>query len=430
MTLDNALSMFELDKNDLSLENIKRQYKILAKKYHPDSNGGVDLGFNKLSEAYLFLLSYIDVNTDYVEINNNSKYHVIFNFLIWSDIFGIEDEFFYNQLLDIYNRLDSIIFSDEFFDIDKYIKEEIIKIFKLKYSKSFNNFGISDSDKYFKNLSSNDKSLNDTFIELSRKYHMFAMRKFRQFYSLSKRLLKNDELAYSVLTKYVKHLAITGTDGDREDFTNYVLGILNISNNSGNNNYDNNITTSKIDKENDEVFELINTNYQEEETSFSEGDIVYNKSYGFGPLKFGIIVNENGVLVVKHYIFARDDFKIFKERFSTIFWEKVDNLIDNGNILGAKVIHNHRNTIMRNGLIHLKDNILFANSDYSKFAVSSSFNNDEYCFAINMWPEFISKEEIRTMIKNNVYDKILGGDNLSISDNKVKKIGTNPNIEN
>lgn len=54
------IEIMELDFKDLSLENVKKQYKKLVKKYHPDVNQGdkeAEEKFKQLTNAYSALLA-------------------------------------------------------------------------------------------------------------------------------------------------------------------------------------------------------------------------------------------------------------------------------------------------------------------------------------------------------------------------------------
>lgn len=55
METNEALNLFELEEG-YTEEELKKQYKKLALKYHPDKNGGDSEQFQKLGEAYKVLL--------------------------------------------------------------------------------------------------------------------------------------------------------------------------------------------------------------------------------------------------------------------------------------------------------------------------------------------------------------------------------------
>ena len=86
MNYNDAYSILELNKN-ATVEEIKKKYKILALKYHPDKNINNKLEaqekFKKIAEAYRFLIE--NENIHFEEIGKN--YDNIFNSLLTS-IFG------------------------------------------------------------------------------------------------------------------------------------------------------------------------------------------------------------------------------------------------------------------------------------------------------------------------------------------------------
>lgn len=435
MTLNEALELFGLDESTLSDSSIRKQYRLLARKYHPDANNGVDLGFNNLAEAYSILLDYIGGNSKSHSSNELSKYNVIFSYLIWSDIFGIDvdNDDLKNEVEDIYKKLDFIISDNGAENIEQSIKETIIDIFKLKYKKSFKSLYIDNPGYFFDKYCSEDVSLNDAFIALSYRYHLFESDTFRANYNLALRYLKHEELASYYVAQYANNLATSGISNDRKDFLNYIGDVRRKI-----------IEKLSFDKGNlDDNFEKIFANYSDDSEEdilkkkvvFNDGDIVYDDSFGIGPLKMGVVVSDGEKQFVKYYIYSRTDSKVFRERLSTFSWKKLDELIDKGSLLGAKVIIPPVNSIERNGIIMYDDKILFGNSDYTKFAVSSEFRPRDYGkVIINMWPEYLSKSEIKRMIAMSVNGLVLGEErdstSLSVTGDKVKKIGTYPDCNN
>lgn len=74
MNLNNAFEILELDTNNIykvSNETIKKQYRKLALRYHPDKNGNTEESnerFKKINEAYNYLNNlYINTDDDDVE---------------------------------------------------------------------------------------------------------------------------------------------------------------------------------------------------------------------------------------------------------------------------------------------------------------------------------------------------------------------------
>jgi len=56
MSKDHALKVLEINDLNPSIETIKKQYRILALRYHPDKPSGSTESFHKLTEAYDFLI--------------------------------------------------------------------------------------------------------------------------------------------------------------------------------------------------------------------------------------------------------------------------------------------------------------------------------------------------------------------------------------
>ena len=53
--MDDYYKILGIESNS-SIDDIKKAFKILALKYHPDKNGGDDIKFKKINEAYSALL--------------------------------------------------------------------------------------------------------------------------------------------------------------------------------------------------------------------------------------------------------------------------------------------------------------------------------------------------------------------------------------
>lgn len=82
MNLNDAFDTLEIDinkKSSICKEDIKKQYRKLALKYHPDKNGNTEVSnerFKKINEAYNYLNNLysedidVDVNTDIGESDN------------------------------------------------------------------------------------------------------------------------------------------------------------------------------------------------------------------------------------------------------------------------------------------------------------------------------------------------------------------------
>jgi len=103
LDLDNE---FETEANQkLSVDKIKRQYRLLALKYHPDKNKSDDAQskFQEIHDAYEYLLKRCDCIFDEDGYGDEDDYkHTLFSFLnnIWSG--GLDD---YGGLKPIINKL-------------------------------------------------------------------------------------------------------------------------------------------------------------------------------------------------------------------------------------------------------------------------------------------------------------------------------------
>ena len=58
ITKEHGLKVLEINDSNPSIETIKKQYRILALRYHPDKPSGSTESFHKLTEAYDFLIQY------------------------------------------------------------------------------------------------------------------------------------------------------------------------------------------------------------------------------------------------------------------------------------------------------------------------------------------------------------------------------------
>jgi len=70
MNYPNACSILQIDPNKISLEVIRKQYKLLALKYHPDKNDAADAAdvYRKIKEAHDYLIEGLN------ESSNESDY--------------------------------------------------------------------------------------------------------------------------------------------------------------------------------------------------------------------------------------------------------------------------------------------------------------------------------------------------------------------
>ena len=91
MEYKDALQLFELEDNT-DIESIRKQYRKLCLKHHPDKNGGTTDSvamFQTVQEAYIVLMDNQEDDQDEIdlEMNHDTEYsifqHVIARFPKW-----------------------------------------------------------------------------------------------------------------------------------------------------------------------------------------------------------------------------------------------------------------------------------------------------------------------------------------------------------
>ena len=60
MNYKTAINLLEFDKKEINETDIKKRYKFMALKYHPDKNKSVNANtkFNEIKDAYEYLMKY------------------------------------------------------------------------------------------------------------------------------------------------------------------------------------------------------------------------------------------------------------------------------------------------------------------------------------------------------------------------------------
>ena len=79
MNIEEAIKLMNFNlSEEANEESLKKQYRKMVLKYHPDKNKGDSTHFLKIKEAYEIILRYIKerrmqkYNTIIVDLNNNS----------------------------------------------------------------------------------------------------------------------------------------------------------------------------------------------------------------------------------------------------------------------------------------------------------------------------------------------------------------------
>lgn len=89
MNYNNAVALLELENGFINEINIKKKYRFMALKYHPDKNKSEDANnkFNEIKEAYDYLMKYegyIDCDSEVFEeekLDNNNYNSMLYQFI-------------------------------------------------------------------------------------------------------------------------------------------------------------------------------------------------------------------------------------------------------------------------------------------------------------------------------------------------------------
>jgi hypothetical protein len=143
MNYYNACSILEIENNEVTIENLKKQYRRKALQYHPDKNKSENASamFININNAYEYLLKYLDSDIDIDSENINNGYvNTLFTFL--QNILGSDSQFndIKNKLFYmIVNKIANSCENKAFELLEKIDKKIIIKIADLffKYKEVF-----------------------------------------------------------------------------------------------------------------------------------------------------------------------------------------------------------------------------------------------------------------------------------------------------
>jgi curved DNA-binding protein CbpA len=153
MNYKDAFDILEIDfthtrYEDLSLEYLKKQYRKLALKHHPDKNGNTYEStekFKKINEAYHYLKREINVNEDNININD----------------IKVDDDFSSSSLYsDILKSFMKTVFEGKYNDILSKIVNDIITAGKKTSVKLFDDLDKDTALNIYTFLSNNRSVLN------------------------------------------------------------------------------------------------------------------------------------------------------------------------------------------------------------------------------------------------------------------------------
>jgi curved DNA-binding protein CbpA len=146
MNYDVACKKLDLKKEEITIEILKRQYRLKALMYHPDKNKSPDAAckFQEIHSSYEFLLKNLefmdynesddDVNDDFQKENGSNYNNVLFSFL--KNIVNNENKNIYNLIL---QKLVNVCETKAMESLEKIDKTILLKIYEIlnNYSDAF-----------------------------------------------------------------------------------------------------------------------------------------------------------------------------------------------------------------------------------------------------------------------------------------------------
>lgn len=205
MNYDVACEKLDLKKEEITIEILKRQYRLKALMYHPDKNKSPDAAckFQEIHSSYEFLLKNLefidynesddDVNDDFQKENGSNYNNVLFSFL--KNIVNNENKNIYNLIL---QKLVNVCETKAMESLEKIDKTILLKIYEI-----LNNY--SDAFHFSKDFLVkieeliNEKTQNDECIILNPtldnlfENHVYKLKVNNSIYNVP---LWHDELVY------------------------------------------------------------------------------------------------------------------------------------------------------------------------------------------------------------------------------------------
>lgn len=169
MKYSDAISILELEYEIINETSIKKKYKFMALKYHPDKNKSEDANnkFNEIKEAYDYLMTYEGYADSHEEYFEEEKTEENYNSLLYQFITIIINEQPENNILNgLIKKLLNMCEDKAFTYIKNIEKDKIIKLYD--FLKNYNQV-FHYSDQFIEKIKKiiQEKTKNDERIILN-----------------------------------------------------------------------------------------------------------------------------------------------------------------------------------------------------------------------------------------------------------------------